>query len=353
MDLTKFNPQNHLYKITEDTSKELYRIFTILEDEKIPFLIDDSESDSIILECKDYFSIFYRIRKYLDNYGKIVHIFRNRDYQEIENLPILENDSLRFENSLKINLFNGNWEYQDESGDIKEGILKYLDIKRKIYTDLSLGLKTIFDLGTLRSGILQDLLNNHNNKLRKGFTEIYFSRLKINFTDNNSKEVFNKFLESDNFPRCIPFKNEESNEYGYWIWPKKYVLNLGRDMFPKGELILKDLSTWNIQLEDYRSSIGNDTIIMFSEINRIFVKYISSKFLQLCYCDNVEYVRKTNFFFHKTPIIEPKKYKTYNDDLKKEIKLVFDLLKDRGYILGTSLEDNLYNLKEWRNIGIV
>ena len=53
MDLSKFNSQNHLYKITESTCSNLYKILTILEDNDILYTIDDSYEDSIILECKD------------------------------------------------------------------------------------------------------------------------------------------------------------------------------------------------------------------------------------------------------------------------------------------------------------
>lgn len=58
MDLSKFNSQNHLYKITESTCSSLYKILTILEDNDILYTIDDSYEDSIILECKDYFKVF-------------------------------------------------------------------------------------------------------------------------------------------------------------------------------------------------------------------------------------------------------------------------------------------------------
>ena len=42
MDLSKFNSQNHLYKITESTCSSLYKILTILEDNDILYTIDDS-----------------------------------------------------------------------------------------------------------------------------------------------------------------------------------------------------------------------------------------------------------------------------------------------------------------------
>ena len=84
MDLSKFNSQNHLYKITESTCSSLYKILTILEDNDILYTIDDSYEDSIILECKDYFKVFHNIKKFLNVFGKL------KEYIEIGNMKNLK-----------------------------------------------------------------------------------------------------------------------------------------------------------------------------------------------------------------------------------------------------------------------
>ena len=48
MDVSKFNSQNHLYKVTESTCSSLYKILTLLEDHDILYTIYDSYEDSII-----------------------------------------------------------------------------------------------------------------------------------------------------------------------------------------------------------------------------------------------------------------------------------------------------------------
>lgn len=356
MDLSKFNSQNHLYKITESTCSSLYKILTILEDNDILYTIDDSYEDSIILECKDYFKVFHNIKKFLNVFGKIKRIYRNRQYEELENTPFLDNnDFLIFnENNLKINPFNGSWIFEDQSGDFKTGILNYIQGNRSKYIDLSFGLKTILDIGLIDSRIIKDILNR-NIKERKGLIEILFSRLKVKYTSENPESVFNNYLSSQNgnYSRCIPFHDKEKNEFGYWIWTKKYISNVGKNIFPEGELIISDLETWEIPLENYYSSGNNCSIITFSGIDRVRVNYSPSKFLQLLDVSSLENSKSRLFFTLAYPEITPKNYEQLDVSLQKEVALIFKLLKDRGYITGNQQEDILYNLGKWKKIGIM
>lgn len=354
MDLSKFNSQNHLYKITESTCSSLYKILTILEDNDILYTIDDSYEDSIILECKDYFKVFHNMKKFLDVFGKIKRIYRNRQYEELENTPFLDNnDFLIFnENNLKINPFNGSWIFEDQSGDFKTGILNYIQGNRSKYIDLSFGLKTILDIGLIDSRIIKDILNR-NIKERKGLIEILFSRLKVKYTSENPESIFNDYLSSQNgnYSRCIPFHDKEKNEFGYWIWTKRYISNVGKNIFPEGELIMSDLETWEIPLENYYSSGNNCSIITFSGIDRVRVNYSPSKFLQLL---DVSSNSKSRIFLTLAyPEITPKNYEQLDVSLQKEVALIFKLLKDRGYITGNQQEDILYNLEKWKKIGII
>lgn len=356
MDLSKFNSQNHLYKITESTCSSLYKILTILEDNDILYTIDDSYEDSIILECKDYFKVFHNIKKFLNVFGKIKRIYRNRQYEELENTPFLDNnDFLIFnENNLKINPFNGSWIFEDQSGDFKTGILNYIQGNRSKYIDLSFGLKTILDIGLIDSRIIKDILNR-NIKERKGLIEILFSRLKVKYTSENPESVFNNYLSSQNcnYPRCIPFHDKEKNEFGYWIWTKRYISNVGKNIFPEGELIISDLETWEIPLENYYSSGNNCNIITFSGIDRVRVNYSPSKFLQLLDVSSLENSKSRLFLTLAYPEITPKNYEQLDVSLQKEVALIFKLLKDRGYITGNQQEDILYNLEKWKEIGII
>lgn len=356
MDLSKFNSQNHLYKITESTCSSLYKILTILEDNDILYTIDDSYEDSIILECKDYFKVFHNIKKFLNVFGKIKRIYRNRQYEELENTPFLDNnDFLIFnENNLKINPFNGSWIFEDQSGDFKTGILNYIQGNRSKYIDLSFGLKTILDIGLIDSRIIKDILNR-NIKERKGLIEILFSRLKVKYTSENPESVFNNYLSSQNgnYSRCIPFHDKEKNEFGYWIWTKRYISNVGKNIFPEGELIISDLETWEIPLENYYSSGNNCSIITFSGIDRVRVNYSPSKFLQLLDVSSLENSKSRLFFTLAYPEITPKNYEQLDVSLQKEVALIFKLLKDRGYITGNQQEDILYNLEKWKKIGII
>lgn len=357
MDLSKFNSQNHLYKITESTCSSLYKILTILEDNDILYTIDDSYEDSIILECKDYFKVFHNIKKFLNVFGKIKRIYRNRQYEELENTPFLDNnDFLIFnENNLKINPFNGSWIFEDQSGDFKTGILNYIQGNRSKYIDLSFGLKTILDIGLIDSRIIKDILNR-NIKERKGLIEILFSRLKVKYTSENPESVFNNYLSSQNgnYSRCIPFHDKEKNEFGYWIWTKRYISNVGKNIFPEGELIISDLETWEIPLENYYSS-GNNccSIITFSGIDRVRVNYSPGKFLQLLDVSSLENSKSRIFLTLSYPEITPKNYEQLDVSLQKEVALIFKLLKDRGYITGNQQEDILYNLGKWKKIGIM
>lgn len=333
MDLEKFNPQNHLFKITEG---DLYRIVTILEDNMVSYTIDDKGQDSVILECKDYFQWFRGISNFLRDSSKVIRIFRNREHFEVEDMPFLEdNNFLDLGNSLEVNPFSGAWNYQDESGDFKEGILKYLQIGRKDYYRLSQGLKLILDFGSVSPNIFGELREN-NNKFRTGLAEIYYSRLKIKVL---TEKLLDDFLENDRFTRCIPFK--EDSGCGYWTFSRRYIKNIDKNVFPPGKLILEDLETWETSLEKF--VLGNN--IEIPGINRIVVQYISGKFLQLL--DRTKHCR--SFY----DIITAENYETYDEGLKEEIRLVFCLLKDRGYILGNSQEEILYNLKKWKDIGIV
>lgn len=356
MDLSKFNSQNHLYKITESTCSSLYKILTILEDNDILYTIDDSYEDSIILECKDYFKVFHNIKKFLNVFGKIKRIYRNRQYEELENTPFLDNnDFLIFnENNLKINPFNGSWIFEDQSGDFKTGILNYIQGNRSKYIDLSFGLKTILDIGLIDSRIIKDILNR-NIKERKGLIEILFSRLKVKYTSENPESVFNNYLSSQNgnYSRCIPFHDKEKNEFGYWIWTKRYISNVGKNIFPEGELIISDLETWEIPLENYYSSGNNCSIITFSGIDRVRVNYSPSKFLQLLDVSSLENSKSRLFLTLACPEITPKNYEQLDVSLQKEVALIFKLLKDRGYITGNQQEDILYNLEKWKKIGII
>lgn len=355
MDLSKFNSQNHLYKITESTCSSLYKILTILEDNDILYTIDDSYEDSIILECKDYFKVFHNMKKFLDVFGKIKRIYRNRQYEELENTPFLDNnDFLIFnENNLKINPFNGSWIFEDQSGDFKTGILNYIQGNRSKYIDLSFGLKTILDIGLIDSRIIKDILNR-NIKERKGLIEILFSRLKVKYTSENPESIFNDYLSSQNgnYSRCIPFHDKEKNEFGYWIWTKRYISNVGKNIFPEGELIMSDLETWEIPLENYYSR-NNCSIITFSEIDRVMVNYSPSKFLQLLDVSSLENSKSRIFLTLAYPEITPKNYEQLDVSLQKEVALIFKLLKDRGYITGNQQEDILYNLEKWKKIGII
>lgn len=356
MDLSKFNSQNHLYKITESTCSSLYKILTILEDNDILYTIDDSYEDSIILECKDYFKVFHNIKKFLNVFGKIKRIYRNRQYEELENTPFLDNnDFLIFnENNLKINPFNGSWIFEDQSGDFKTGILNYIQGNRSKYIDLSFGLKTILNIGLIDSRIIKDILNR-NIKERKGLIEILFSRLKVKYTSENPESVFNNYLSSQNgnYSRCIPFHDKEKNEFGYWIWTKRYISNVGKNIFPEGELIISDLETWEIPLENYYSSGNNCSIITFSGIDRVRVNYSPSKFLQLLDVSSLENSKSRLFLTLAYPEITPKNYEQLDVSLQKEVALIFKLLKDRGYITGNQQEDILYNLEKWKKIGII
>lgn len=356
MDLSKFNSQNHLYKITESTCSSLYKILTILEDNDILYTIDDSYEDSIILECKDYFKVFHNIKKFLNVFGKIKRIYRNRQYEELENTPFLDNnDFLIFnENNLKINPFNGSWIFEDQSGDFKTGILNYIQGNRSKYIDLSFGLKTILDIGLIDSRIIKDILNR-NIKERKGLIEILFSRLKVKYTSENPESVFNNYLSSQNgnYSRCIPFHDKEKNEFGYWIWTKRYISNVGKNIFPEGELIISDLETWEIPLENYYSSGNNCSIITFSGIDRVRVNYSPGKFLQLLDVSSLENSKSRIFLTLSYPEITPKNYEQLDVSLQKEAALIFKLLKDRGYITGNQQEDILYNLGKWKKIGIM
>lgn len=356
MDLSKFNSQNHLYKITESTCSSLYKILTILEDNDILYTIDDSYEDSIILECKDYFKVFHNIKKFLNVFGKIKRIYRNRQYEELENTPFLDNnDFLIFnENNLKINPFNGSWIFEDQSGDFKTGILNYIQGNRSKYIDLSFGLKTILDIGLIDSRIIKDILNR-NIKERKGLIEILFSRLKVKYTSENPESVFNNYLSSQNgnYSRCIPFHDKEKNEFGYWIWTKRYISNVGKNIFPEGELIISDLETWEIPLENYYSSGNNCSIITFSGIDRVRVNYSPGKFLQLLDVSSLENSKSRLFLTLAYPEITPKNYEQLDVSLQKEVALIFKLLKDRGYITGNQQEDILYNLEKWKKIGII
>lgn len=356
MDLSKFNSQNHLYKITESTCSSLYKILTILEDNDILYTIDDSYEDSIILECKDYFKVFHNIKKFLNVFGKIKRIYRNRQYEELENTPFLDNnDFLIFnENNLKINPFNGSWIFEDQSGDFKTGILNYIQGNRSKYIDLSFGLKTILDIGLIDSRIIKDILNR-NIKERKGLIEILFSRLKVKYTSENPESIFNDYLSSQNgnYSRCIPFHDKEKNEFGYWIWTKKYISNVGKNIFPEGELIMSDLETWEIPLENYYSCGNSCSIITFSGINRVRVNYSPGKFLQLLDVSSLENSKSRIFLTLSYPEITPKNYEQLDVSLQKEVALIFKLLKDRGYITGNQQEDILYNLEKWKKIGIM
>lgn len=356
MDLSKFNSQNHLYKITESTCSSLYKILTILEDNDILYTIDDSYEDSIILECKDYFKVFHNIKKFLNVFGKIKRIYRNRQYEELENTPFLDNnDFLIFnENNLKINPFNGSWIFEDQSGDFKTGILNYIQGNRSKYIDLSFGLKTILDIGLIDSRIIKDILNR-NIKERKGLIEILFSRLKVKYTSENPESIFNDYLSSQNgnYSRCIPFHDKEKNEFGYWIWTKRYISNVGKNIFPEGELIMSDLETWEIPLENYYSSGNNCSIITFSGIDRVRVNYSPGKFLQLLDVSSLENSKSRIFLTLSYPEITPKNYEQLDVSLQKEVALIFKLLKDRGYITGNQQEDILYNLGKWKKIGIM
>lgn len=356
MDLSKFNSQNHLYKITESTCSSLYKILTILEDNDILYTIDDSYEDSIILECKDYFKVFHNMKKFLDVFGKIKRIYRNRQYEELENTPFLDNnDFLIFnENNLKINPFNGSWIFEDQSGDFKTGILNYIQGNRSKYIDLSFGLKTILDIGLIDSRIIKDILNR-NIKERKGLIEILFSRLKVKYTSENPESIFNDYLSSQNgnYPRCIPFHDKEKNEFGYWIWTKRYISNVRKNIFPEGELIMSDLETWEIPLENYYFGGNSCSIITFSGINRVRVNYSPGKFLQLLDVSSLENSKSRIFLTLSYPEITPKNYEQLDVSLQKEVALIFKLLKDRGYITGNQQEDILYNLGKWKKIGIM
>lgn len=356
MDLSKFNSQNHLYKITESTCSSLYKILTILEDNDILYTIDDSYEDSIILECKDYFKVFHNIKKFLNVFGKIKRIYRNRQYEELENTPFLDNNDFLIFNdgNLKINPFNGSWVFENQSGDFKAGILNYTQGNRSKYINLSFGLKTILDIGLIDSRIIKDILNR-NIKERKGLIEILFSRLKVKYTSENPESVFNNYLSSQNgnYSRCIPFHDKEKNEFGYWIWTKRYISNVGKNIFPEGELIISDLETWEIPLENYYSSGNNCSIITFSGIDRVRVNYSPSKFLQLLDVSSLENSKSRIFLTLAYPEITPKNYEQLDVSLQKEVALIFKLLKDRGYITGNQQEDILYNLENWKKIGII
>lgn len=356
MDLSKFNSQNHLYKITESTCSSLYKILTILEDNDILYTIDDSYEDSIILECKDYFKVFHNIKKFLNVFGKIKRIYRNRQYEELENTPFLDNNDFLIFNdgNLKINPFNGSWVFENQSGDFKAGILNYTQGNRSKYINLSFGLKTILDIGLIDSRIIKDILNR-NIKERKGLIEILFSRLKVKYTSENPESVFNNYLSSQNgnYSRCIPFHDKEKNEFGYWIWTKRYISNVGKNIFPEGELIISDLETWEIPLENYYSSGNNRSIITFSGIDRVRVNYSPGKFLQLLDVSSLENSKSRIFLTLAYPEITPKNYEQLDVSLQKEVALIFKLLKDRGYITGNQQEDILYNLEKWKKIGII
>ena len=256
--------------------------------------------------------------------------------------------------NLKINPFNGSWVFENQSGDFKAGILNYTQGNRSKYINLSFGLKTILDIGLIDSRIIKDILNR-NIKERKGLIEILFSRLKVKYTSENPESVFNNYLSSQNgnYSRCIPFHDKEKNEFGYWIWTKRYISNVGKNIFPEGELIISDLETWEIPLENYYSSGNNCSIITFSGIDRVRVNYSPGKFLQLLDVSSLENSKSRIFLTLAYPEITPKNYEQLDVSLQKEVALIFKLLKDRGYITGNQQEDILYNLEKWKKIGII
>lgn len=204
------------------------------------------------------------------------------------------------------------------------------------------------------SRIIKDILNR-NIKERKGLIEILFSRLKVKYTSENPESIFNDYLSSQNgnYSRCIPFHDKEKNEFGYWIWTKRYISNVGKNIFPEGELIMSDLETWEIPLENYYSGGNSCSIITFSGINRVMVNYSPGKFLQLLDVSSLENSKSRIFLTLSYPEITPKNYEQLDVSLQKEVALIFKLLKDRGYITGNQQEDILYNLGKWKKIGIM
>ena len=172
MDLSKFNPQNHLYKINNG---DLYRILTILEDHGILYTIDDNNGDSIILECKDYFYVFNHLKNFIDETKNIIRIYRNRTYEELIPIPILDhNNFMKVEDNISINPINGSWMYNGRFGTFNEGISlfsKYLD--RINHYELFYWLKTILDFGTLS---FTELINKSYNIVE--LSNIYFSRVR-------------------------------------------------------------------------------------------------------------------------------------------------------------------------------
>lgn len=324
MDLSKFNPQNHLYKINNG---DLYRILTILEDHGILYTIDDNNGDSIILECKDYFYVFNHLKNFIDETKNIIRIYRNRTYEELNPIPILDhNNFMKVEDNISINPINGSWMYNGRFGTFNEGISlfsKYLD--RINHYELFYWLKTILDFGTLS---FTELINKSYNIVE--LSNIYFSRVRAEVLETNLEER----------PKNRYIFSRSTNGLCYW-WVTSYKFNLIKDIsfINKKSPILMDVETWDYPLEKFLPNYTSAYRFKVPGIDNIELEY-SHSLLQLKRISD-------------SKILNPSDYETYDEILKKRIKSIFRILKDRGYISGHWSEDIIYSINDWNSVGVL
>ena len=100
-----------------------------------------------------------------------------------------------------------------------------------------------------------------------------------------------------------------------------------------------DVETWDYPLEKFLPNYTSAYRFKVPGIDNIEFEY-SHSLLQLKRISD-------------SKILNPSDYETYDEILKKRIKSIFRILKDRGYISGHWSEDIIYSINDWNSVGVL
>lgn len=352
--------ENYLkYKITEKNSN-LYRILCVLEDNYKPYntiIGEEGVGDSLVIDPSIYIELYKDIRGYIGD--DIEVLYRNRINSDKRPTPEIDsNNYLRMYGNYWVNPISGYWrnEKEGKKGEFSEALSIYAKrVIRGKSIELSKSIREIINYGLLNPSIIKQIVKN--KMVKKYYSEIKYSIFKFRLTGENKKEEFEEFLSRPEYPRCIPWKDEEKNEYGFWIWPDRYFRDKLVNYPQNNEIELIDADTSKVGRISRKRITNNVFVIEAEKMDGIYFLNYSNMFLNLI--NNYKGISDyfgcsrlqggyTNLL--KNITITYKNYQlSYNNQNKANIEYFLAAVRDFGYI-PIKKEERFVFSEEWDQI---
>lgn len=323
--------KNHEFSISEDNIDGLYRLICKLEDNNIPFKLDE-EKESVNLSIKNFLNN-WDLLETLFITDTINELQRDGEWLEIK-IPIIENKCfINIQDDFYIDPFTGDWKDSKTSGDITKLLSHYggTDRNENIYRYSAL--RDILTWGTIGEDIIRSVLVSLKN-YKKFFIELVYMTCKVKFINEDYITGYESFIQTNTFPKSVPWIDHKTKSSGVWIGNLKYYKN--KDLittFPPFELIFEDIEPEYVNLfRSLTKENGVITAILGNEFKyEIYNAGHSLRFLDPIRAESFRHLGKRNWWVGYDEIT----YEIYQHlDLEEQklIKKGWDAIVKKGLI---------------------